>query len=208
MWSRLGTTEFVNAANVLSSVRTSIEAACGITGDLFRGPGRLFRADLAIDADAAVPAGTVLLRAGRTVPALVRFGPPAGDDVARTVSIKVPDAYGPGADQDFLLASSLDGIPWHHAVVPRSAQAGLYSSLWLYLAGVKPVVFGARVAESDADVAPGDRVEFLIASAVSRFTGVGQLLLGDETDDAALRFAASNCGGGLQALPPARLYAG
>lgn len=198
----------MNAANVLSSVRSSIEAACGITGDLFRGPGRLFEAELVIDAGAPVPSGATLLQAGRVVPALVRFGPPAGEDVARTVSIKVPDAYGPDEDQDFLLASSLDGIPWHHAVVSRSAQGGLYSSLWLYLAGVKPVVFGARVAESDADVASGDRVDFLIASAVSRFTDIGRLILGDETEDAALRFAASNCGGGLQALPPARLYAG
>lgn len=199
----------MNAAEVLSSVRTSIEAACGVTHDLFRGPGRLFAAELVFDADAAIPGGTALLQAGRTVAALVRFGPPVGEDVARTVSIKVPDAYGAGADQDFLLASSLDGIPWHHAVVPRPHREGLYSSLWLYLAGVKPVVFGARIHASRAEeVASGDRVDFLIASAVSRFTSIGHLVLGDETEDAALRFAASNCGSGLQALPPARLYAG
>lgn len=193
----------------MSSLRTSVEAACGITHDLFRGPGRLFNAELTIDADAPVPGGTALLKAGRTLPALIRFAPPAGEEMARTVSIKVPDAYGPGADQDFLLASSLDGIPWHHAVVPRSRPAGLYSSLWLYVAGVRPVVFGARVDDSGSSgPETGDEVGFLIASAISRFADVGGLLLGDEIDDATVQFAASSCGSGLQALPPARLYAG
>lgn len=186
-----------------------MSAACGVTDDLFRGPGRLFEAELVIGDDAPLPGGTAMLQHGRVLPALVRFGPSASGDVARTVSIKLPDAYGPGADQDFLLASSLDGIPWHHAVVPRPHIGGLYSSLWLYLAGVRPVVFGARVDASEAhEPTSGDSVAFLIASAVSRFTDIGRLQIGEETSDAGLRFEASNCGSGLQALPPARLYAG
>lgn len=190
---------------MVSSVTSSASAACGAVGELFAGRGRLFEAEFGIDGDA--PPGAVLLQSRRTMRALVRFGPDTRGAVARTMSIKVPDAYGPGADQDFLLASSLDGIPWHHAVVPRAHPAGLYSSLWLYLAGLRPVVFGARVEELGNDTpSSGDRVAFLIAGAVSRFAEIGYLRLGPERSDDSVRFAASNCGSGIRALPPALLY--
>jgi hypothetical protein len=56
--------------------------------------------------------GVPLLRAGATHPALLRFSRGAGLPEplpdALGVAIKLPDAHGPGADQDLLLTSSSD----------------------------------------------------------------------------------------------------
>lgn len=84
----------------------------------------------------------------------------------------------------------------------------LYSSSWLYLAGIEPVVFGLRAEQVAqlADLAPGDVFEFVISSAVGRFRPVGELTIGDETTGAATTFAGSDNGGGLRALPPAVFY--
>lgn len=92
-----------------------------------------------------LPSGTQLLNPGRRTRALVRSSRSADDAGIRTMAIKLPDLYGPGRDQDFLLASSADGVPMHHVTLPaHEAGSRLYSSLWLYLAGTRPVLFGAR----------------------------------------------------------------
>ncbi len=138
----------------------------------------------------------------------MRIAPVDDQPVARTVCIKLPNAYSPGADQDFLLASSGDGVPWHHAVLPAGAPGGrLYSSLWLYLAGVEPVTFGARFT-TDGIPGPGDSIEFLLSGLLSRFRRVGTLSLEREAPAAHVTFAAANCGEGVRALPPTLLYRG
>ena len=191
---------------VPSTVRSTLSAVLGGVGGLFEGDGPVYRGTLAIDAAADVPGSTDLLAPGSQVQALVR---PSTTTGFRTVCIKIPDAYGPGRDQDLLLASSADGIPFHHAVLPAAdVDSRLYSSLWLYLAGIEPVVFGLRAeqVEQSAELTPGDVFEFLISSAVGRFRPVGKLTIDGETTGAATTFAGSNNGGGLRALPPAVFY--
>lgn len=191
-----------------TTIRSSLAAVLGGVDGLFEGDGPVYRATLAIASDAEPPGGTELLTPGRRVNALVRF---SHVNDFRTVCMKIPDAYGPDRDQDLLLASSADGIPFHHAVLPAERlDSRLYSSLWLYLAGVEPVAFGLRAEElSQPDtVTDGDRFRFLVSSAVGRFREIGTVAIEAELGGAAIRFAGRNTGGGLRALPPAVFYRG
>lgn len=191
-----------------TTIRSSLAAVLGGAGGLFEGDGPVYRATLAIDADAELPGGTELLTPGGRVDALVRLSH-AND--FRTVCIKIPEAYGPHRDQDLLLASSADGIPFHHAVLPAEhLDSRLYSSLWLYLAGLEPIAFGLSAEEltQPDTVTPGDRFRFLVSSAVGRFRPIGTFTIEDEVAGAETQFAGRNTGGGLRALPPALFYRG
>lgn len=205
------------AATTVTSTLSGIVGGVGVLGDgLFTAPGPTFRARLIIDADTKVAGVTRALRPGAPTEAVVRFGaatdPQSGGSVVRTACIKLPAYHGPHRDQDFLLASSADGIPFHHAVLPAAAPGDpIYSSLWLYLSGLSPVVFGLKSVQlaNDGEVARGDRFSFLAAGALSRFAPAGTLDIGDEVDgsDAGdIAFAARNSGGGLRPLPPALFY--
>jgi hypothetical protein len=186
-------------------VRATVGAALGDLGGLFDQRGAVFDATLTFDGDARLPGGTTFLRPG-THDAVVRFAPDGAESVPRTLCVKVPGAYGPGRDQDFLFATSGDGAPLHHAVLSSTSAEGLYSSLWLYLAGVQPVAFGARIAT--AEPKRGDTVEFLLGGVLSRFRRIGTLTLGERAPDGDVEFSAGHAGGGLRALPPALLYRG
>ncbi|PRC54402.1 hypothetical protein C6A85_48945, partial [Mycobacterium sp. ITM-2017-0098] len=85
----------------------------------------------------------------------------------RWLNVKIPDAHGPDKDQDFLLASSGDGAPMHHAVLPSDPVAAPYSSLWLYLAGLQPLLFGVRPPVTGPDVrfGVGDELSFMVSPA-------------------------------------------
>jgi hypothetical protein len=212
-----GTLSLPSTASITTAVTSTLSGiAGGILGDgLFTAPGPTFRARLIVDADTEVAGVTRALRPGAPTEAVVRFGaaadPQSGGSVVRTACIKLPAYHGPNRDQDFLLASSADGIPFHHAVLPAAAPGDpIYSSLWLYLSGLSPVVFGLRSAQlaNEGEVARGDRFSFLAASAVSRFAPAGTLDIGDEWDGGDLEFAARNSGGGLRPLPPALFYRG
>jgi len=181
---------------------------------LFAQPGRTFRATLTIDARSQGPAASRIFRPDTPTDAVIRFAterdqPNDRRSLVRTVCIKLPGFHGPQRDQDFLLASSADGIPFHHAVLPAEGPGDrIYSSLWLYLAGVEPVVFGLRpdMLSNDDAVGPGDRFTFLTAGMLSRFADAGTLDVGVEMPDAKVQFAARNSGGGLRPLPPALFY--
>ena len=194
--------------NVLTSTSLrTLSAVLGGVGGLFESTGPVHRAALVIDDDAEVPGSAELLTPGARIDALLRLGDDGG---FRTACLKIPDAYGPGRDQDFLLASSADGIPFHHAVLPADqVDSRLYSSLWIYLAGIEPVVFGLRADQvsTPGGLTVGDRFDFLISSAVSRFRSIGSVTI-TEGDTAATTFAGRNTGGGLRALPPALFYRG
>lgn len=57
-------------------------------------------------------------------------------------------------------------MPFHHAALPATrTDERLFSSLWLYLAGVSPVLFGVRAADSG--------FRFLISGVLGRFHAVG-----------------------------------
>ena len=172
-----------------------------MSGGPFPGSGPVRAAQLTIDADAQLPSGAKLLRNGLHHDALVRMTPVSDEATVRTLCIKVPDAYGNGRDQDLLLASSADGVPFHHLTLPATrVDSRLYSSLWIYLAGVRPVLFGARNTGVD------DEYEFLLSDVIGRFRRIGVLHLGTPRDDADVAFAARNSGGGLRPLPPVSLY--
>ncbi|BBZ60328.1 hypothetical protein [Mycolicibacterium monacense] len=198
-------------ATLPSAVRSTVSGALGDPLRLFAEPGPVYEADVAFDDDARMPGLTQLLRPGRRYTTFVRIAPTSTDAVVRTVCVKFPDAYGPGTDQDFLFASSGDGAPLHHFTFPRTrADDQLYSSLWLYLAGVRPVVFGVSAAAGSQTgvLGRGDRFEFLIGGVIGRFHRVGDIQLGSEIPQASVSFAASNSGGGLRPLPPVMFYRG
>lgn len=198
-------------ATLPSVVRSTVSGALGDPLRVFAEPGPVYEADVTFDDEARLPGLTQLLRAGRRYTTYVRIAPISSDAVVRTVCVKFPDAYGPGSDQDFLFASSGDGAPLHHFTFPRSrADDQLYSSLWLYLAGVRPVVFGASApaGSTTGALGRGDRLDFLVGGVVGRFKRVGGIHLGSEIPQASVSFAASNSGGGLRPLPPALFYRG
>jgi hypothetical protein len=89
--------------------------------------------------------GVPLLQAGSTHPALIRFSRGAGLPEplpdALGVAIKLPDAYGPGADQDLLLTSSTDRPLLRRLLFPaRSFVRGAFSTALPYELGSERVV--------------------------------------------------------------------
>lgn len=198
-------------ATLPSTFRSTVSGALGDPLRLFAEPGPVFEAEVTFDDEARMPGLTQLLRPGRRHTTFMRIAPTSRDAVVRTVCLKFPDAYGPGSDQDFLFASSGDGAPLHHFAVPASsADDQLYSSLWLYIAGVRPVVFGASAAAGarSGELGRGDRLDFLMGGVIGRFHRIGEVRLGSEIPRASVGFAASNSGGGLRPLPPALFYRG
>ena len=184
-----------------SVITSSLSAVAGGVGGLFEVDAPVRQAELVFDDDARLPGRTDLLRAGRRVPALVRIAPSDGGESIRTVCVKLPDVYGRGLDQDFLMASSADGVPFHHAALPaKSTDERLFSSLWLYLAGVSPILFGVRGTDSG--------FRFLVSGVLGRFHPVGDLVVGEAADIGSVRFDARNSGGGIRPLPPVMFYRG
>lgn len=188
------------------ALRDTAAAVVGYTGDVFSAPGETFEASLTVDPTATVPS-VVAFRPGVTHRALVQAGPDDRGQTARKLCIKLCDVYGDGRHQDFLLASSGDGAPLHHAVLPSDPVAPLYSSLWLYLAGLQPILFGARPNTTGRTLrfAAGSELSFMISPPVGQFRRVGTLRL-TAVHDGPVRFAGSTSGGGLRPLPPVLFY--
>ena len=191
----------------VQAVRATAGALLGQTGEVFDVGGETFEATLTIDGRADVPGSATLLQPGSSHHALVRVGPDGAEPAARSLCVKVPDAYGSGKDQDFLLASSGDGAPLHHAVLPADPVAPLYSSLWLYLAGLTPVLFGVRTPTTGRHVrfGAGDVLSFPLSPPVGKFRAIGALTLG-RPHGGPVRFAARNSGGNIRPLPPVSFY--
>jgi hypothetical protein len=193
----------VTIDSTLSAIRSTLGGIVGASGGPFLDSGPVHSGVLVIDGNARVPGGTQLLRRGLRAEALVRLTPTTDKTTVRTLCIKLPDLYGTGRDQDFLLASSADGVPFHHFTVPAAdTSSRLYSSLWMYLAGGRPVLFGVRAAEGE-----DSEFEFLISEVIGRFRRVGALHLGTaHAERPQITFAARNSGGNLRPLPPVLLY--
>jgi hypothetical protein len=143
-----------------------------------------FRVD---DGRPAVP----LFRSGAAQPALLRFSRAAGlpDPLpdALGVAVKLPDAYGPGADQDLLLTSSIDRPLLRRLLFPATSFVrGAFSSALPYQLGDQRVVLllvpalpdggrtssqvvrrrGGALAELDAAIAAGG-LQFQLRTAGS-----------------------------------------
>lgn len=194
-------------AHGVRAVRATAGALLGQAGEVFDVGGETFEATLTIDDRADVPGSATLLQPGSSHHALVRVGPDRAEPAARSLCVKIPDAYGAGQDQDLLLASSGDGAPLHHAVLPAHPVAPLYSSLWLYLAGLTPVLFGMRPLTTGPNVrfGTGDTLSFQLSPPVGKFRPIGTLTLG-RLHLGEVQFAARNSGGNIRPLPPVSFY--
>lgn len=183
---------------------------------VFHPDGVVLRGDLVVLGDGV--AGTELFAPGRRSPALVRLSrgiglPESWPDVLG-LAVKVPDAYGPNADQDFLLVSTASPGPLRRVLAPAaSIDARPYSSLLPVEIGGARAVVGATVdVEGDASrtlpdavVAAGDRrlrITLLVGDLLGRrWREVASIACNDVLpgpDGARLAFDPWNSGGGIQ----------
>ena len=112
------------------------------------------------------------------------------------LALRLPDVYGPGRHQDFLLASSGEGAVGRRLLRPTfGARTGMYSSLLAYNVGRRRLLVGARPAPQSADV-----FDLLVAAPRGRWCVAARLTLGSRLEAAVareLRFDPWNSGGGL-----------
>ena len=108
--------------SALTTVRSTLSGILGASGGPFPRSGSVRLGQLTIDSDAKLPGGTKLLAAGRHFDTLVQTAADEDEPAVRSLCIKVRDAYGAGRDQDFLLASSADGVPFHHLTLPAATD--------------------------------------------------------------------------------------
>jgi hypothetical protein len=173
-----------------------------------------FRASLEVVAAAPGPwAGTALLAPGARHDAVVRFSRGAGLPEplpdAHGLAVRLPDAYGPGRSQDFLVTSSADLPLARRLLFPsRSFLAGSLSSALPYRVGGREVVVllrprprpgpgrwpgtGRALADLRAAAATGELAyELRLAGSLGRSRTVAVLTIGEPLGPAAteaLRF--------------------
>lgn len=151
--------------------------------------------------------------------ALVRFsrgfGLPEPLPEILSLAIKVRDAYGPGADQDFLLTASGERPLLRHTFAwGRSHLAHTYSSVIPFTAAGETVVFGAAprtaplAGERDLDElrrrAAQDALAFdlRVATLGGPWRTLARLDVGralDDEEETALTFNSDTTGGGIAA---------
>jgi hypothetical protein len=127
------------------------------------------------------------------------------------LAIKIPDANGPGKDQDLLLFSSASGPLARQTAVPATSfLARRYSSISPYLVGGRPLMLGAlasrrvvydggtALAELDVAAVTGNLTfELQMATLIGRWRSVGRVRVGAGLTDAeadGLRFNPWNTG--------------
>lgn len=161
--------------------------------------GIVCEATLCVTGSPAAPRASALLSTPGEHRALVRFsralGLPEPLPDLLGLSLRVPDAYGPGAHQDFLLVTSADLPVLHHVFLPtRDLQERPYTSALPYRAGDERFLVGALPA------GPG-LFDLAVAPMLGRFRAVAELHVGAPLpDDAnAITFNPDNTGGGLEA---------
>jgi hypothetical protein len=137
-----------------------------------------YQARLKVPAQAPARPDVPVFRAGSAHPALLRFSRGAGLPEplpdALGVAIKLPDAHGPGADQDLLLTSSSDRPLLRRLLFPaRSFLRGAFSTALPYELGRERVVLllvpipagGGRSANGAGDRPSGGAIGKLRAAA-------------------------------------------
>ena len=112
------------------------------------------------------------------------------------LALRLPDAYGLGQHQDFLLASSGEGAAGRRLLRPAlGARTGMYSSLLPYEVGKQRLLVGARPVPKATNA-----FDLLVASPRGPWRVAARLTLGRRLEDAVareLRFDPWNTGGGL-----------
>lgn len=193
--------------------------------------GVTYDARLSISGASDAPRASELLSVPAEHRALVRFsrslGVPRPLPDLLGISIRLPNVYGAGRHQDFLLVTSANLPLLHHVFLPaRDVQRRPYSSALPYRAGrdtfivgvlpdpTSPGGSGATEFERLAAAASSGQLRFELAVArlTGRFHPVGRLEIGSRAADEldALRFNPWNTGGGLElagALNRLRAYA-
>lgn len=188
-------------------------------GKAFHPAGVVYEARLTIGSDPAAPQAAELLSRRGEHRAIARFsravGLPRPIPDLLGLSLRVRDAYGTGAHQDFLLVTSADLPLLHHIFLPaRDVQQRPYSSALpyrakddLFLVGAVPQPSSPRghgrteFERLDAAASTGRLVfDVAVARLAGRFRPVGSLHIGrrlcHELD--ALRFNPWNTGGGME----------
>ena len=160
--------------------------------------GVVHAARLRVPGAPAAPRGASLLSEPGEYDALVRFsrsiGLPRALPDLLGLSLRVVDAYGPDAHQDFLMVTSVDAPVLHHIFVPAyDVRARPYSSSLPYRAGEDRIIVGALPRPSGA-------FDLAVAPVGGRFAAVGEIRLGAQLPDEAdaLPFNPFNTGGGLE----------
>jgi hypothetical protein len=182
---------------------------------------------LQVPNDSPPRSGVPLFQAGATHPAILRFSRGAGlpDPLpdALGVAIKLPDAHGPGVDQDLLLTSSTDRPLLRRLLFPaRSFVRGAFSTALPYDFGSERVVLllapvltsagrsaggvghrggGGALAELRAVAANGIQFELRTAKSFGRSQPLatvtaGASLSAEQTE--ALRFNPWTTGPGIR----------
>lgn len=183
--------------------------------------GAVYEAELVVPSHRGALARTELFGTSGRRPALVRFsrslGLPRPLPDLLGMSLRVPDAYGRGRHQDFLMVTSVDAPVLHHLFVPATdVQQRPYSSSLPYRAGDRTFLVGALPRSQSPRFAAGDELERLAAAAATgalvfdlavadvwgRFCPAAELRVGNalppEAD--ALPFNPWNTGGGLEPI--------
>jgi hypothetical protein len=186
-----------------------------------------YQGKLQVPTQAPARPGVPLFRAGAAHPALLRFSRGAGLPEplpdALGVAIKLPDAHGPGADQDLLLTSSSDRPLLRRLLFPaRSFLRGAFSTALPYQLGGERVVLllvpvhvlggrstngagdrpsGGAMAELRAAAPNGLRFELRTATTFGRSRPLATVttdapLTADQTD--TLRFNPWTTGPGIR----------
>jgi hypothetical protein len=201
------------------SIGAVLAALAGIRrGKSFHPDGVVYEARLEILGAPVAPQGAELLSQPGDHRAVARFSRAVG--VPRPIpdllglSIRLPDVYGAGRHQDFLLVTSADYPLLHHIFLPAiDTQQRPYTSSLPYRAGSELFLVGA-LPDPESPRPPGrdefERLEaaaatgrlsfqLAVASVNGRFRPVGRLRvgrrLGPELDP--LRFNPWNSGGGM-----------
>ena len=114
--------------------------------------------------------------------AIVRFSKGAGlpgplPDVYG-LAVKIPDAWGRGADQDLLLVTSGDGPVGRYLLRPATnGSSGRFSSVLPYDHAGRTLVFGAR-RDGASDIGPGAEFVLETAGTTGPWRRLGTLTLG------------------------------
>jgi hypothetical protein len=181
--------------------------------------GVVYEARLAIAGESTAPQAAELLARRGERDAIARFsrsiGLPRPIPDLLGLSLRVPDAYGSGMHQDFLLVTSADYPLLHHIFLPaRDVQQRPYTSALPYRAKEDLFLVGALPQPGSPRAGGGNELERLDAAAstgrlafdiavadiMGRFRSVGSLRISrrlpHELD--ALRFNPWNTGGGME----------
>ena len=171
--------------------------------------GWAFAAELVVDDPRLREARLFASRRRRR--ALVRFsrgfGLPQPVPDLMSMAIKVPDAYGPGRDHDVLLAAAGERPLTRHLFAWGGDHlTRTYSSIFLFRAGARNVLFGAAPRPTSHDdlrvaAAAGDLVfDVRIATPTGPWRTIARLEVGEELSEGEeehLAFNSSSTGGGI-----------